>query len=332
MASFEDKREGELPKAGQKNGTASLLLRFGEFTLDLQRHGLYRGSERIHLTSKPFETLAVLVEHRGKTVEKQKLLDAVWKDAFVTEDSLVKAIRAIRRALDDEKSSPQFIQTVPGEGYRFIAEVTPVNPVNGHRPEAEPEVAEVQKPDTPPAIRRLSGFWTKAVAGALLATFTGVILWRLSLKSKSSTHQRIIAEGSASRTSADSSPDSNWIAFIDNDANGVPQVWVKHVADREPTQITSGDVAANHPRWSPKNDRIVFNRVRRSANEWPTIWTVPPFGGSEPTLLMQGRNPNWSSDGNRLVYEKGNDIWTANADGTNQKKVVGVPLVEYLQV
>src|SRR5688572_24304645 len=125
MAS-ENKREAVFPKLAHTSGKPSLL-QFGAFTLDLQRHGLYLGSKRIHLTSKPFETLAVLVEHRGKTVEKQKLLDAVWKEAFVTEDSLVKAVREIRRVLGDEKESPQFIQTVPGEGYRFIAEVYPVN-------------------------------------------------------------------------------------------------------------------------------------------------------------------------------------------------------------
>src|SRR5262245_2126456 len=103
-------------------------LRFGSFILDLQRHGLYQGDTRLRLTSKPFETLAVLVEHRGETVGKQKLLDAVWKDAFVTEDSLVKAVREIRRVLEDEKANPRFIQTVPGEGYRFIAEVTSTDP------------------------------------------------------------------------------------------------------------------------------------------------------------------------------------------------------------
>ena len=174
MARVEDKRETELSKAGQTNGTASLLLRFGAFTLDLQRHGLYRGSERIHLTSKPFETLAVLVEHRGKTIEKQKLLDAVWKDAFVTEDSLVKAVRAIRRALDDEKSSPEFIQTVPGEGYRFVAEVTPDNPVIEYQQDAERQAAEVQKTDTPNALRRLSGFWVQRLCRA---SFSRVSFW-----------------------------------------------------------------------------------------------------------------------------------------------------------
>jgi DNA-binding winged helix-turn-helix (wHTH) protein len=150
------------------------LLQFGPFTLDLQRHGLYLDGKRVHLTSKPFETLAVLVEHRGKTVEKQKLLDAVWKDAFVTEDSLVKAVREIRRVLGDEKASPQFIQTVPGEGYRFIAEVNPAKPI-----------AEVKEPnpvqDTvtlPAPLKRqpLLRLWTVAlVLGLLVALAAGIL-------------------------------------------------------------------------------------------------------------------------------------------------------------
>src|SRR5262245_11691953 len=127
MAANEDRKEASFPKLVDAAEKPSLL-QFGPFTLDLQRHGLYSDGKRVHLTSKPFETLAVLVEYRGKTVEKQKLLDAVWKEAFVTEDSLVKAVREIRRVLRDEKGSPQFIQTVPGEGYRFIAEVTPAHP------------------------------------------------------------------------------------------------------------------------------------------------------------------------------------------------------------
>src|SRR5262245_37083733 len=142
MTSSERNNEAVFHKVSQASGGPSLLLRFGGFTLDLQRHGLYREDERIHLTSKPFETLVVLVEHHGETVVKQKLLDAVWKDAFVTEDSVVKAVREIRRALDDEITSPRFIQTVPGEGYRFIAEVTPVKPDLEPPPYPESQPAE----------------------------------------------------------------------------------------------------------------------------------------------------------------------------------------------
>src|SRR5262245_20098580 len=144
MAADESQRTAVFAKLAEAKRS---LLHFGTFTLDLQRHGLYVGSKRLHLTSKPLETLAVLVEHCGKTVEKQKLLDAVWKDAFVTEDSLVKAVREIRRVLGDEKESPQFIQTVPGEGYRFIAEVTPANPQRQVFTSTVQPVVEVKEPN-----------------------------------------------------------------------------------------------------------------------------------------------------------------------------------------
>lgn len=100
------------------------VLCFGGFTLDLLRRGLYREGERVHLTAKPLETLIYLVEQRGRTVEKQDLLDAIWKDTAVTEDTLVQAVREIRRALRDDKVDPRFIQTVPRQGYRFVGEVT----------------------------------------------------------------------------------------------------------------------------------------------------------------------------------------------------------------
>lgn len=336
MSSVENKKKAVFPKLVDVSGKPCLL-QFGAFTLDLQSHGLYRGSERIHLTPKPFETLAVLVEHRGKTVEKQELLDAVWKEAFVTEDSLVKAVREIRRVLEDEKDSPQFIQTVPGEGYRFIAEVTPANQKIEHHPNPEPvethatpdgQVAEVQESvlaletidiSVAASGQDQAGFWIRAAVVALLAALAAGILWRPWRKSESPA-QRLIATFPAAHTSASFSPDGNWITFI-SDVDGVPQVWIKSLPQGEPRPITSGDLPASHSRWSPKNDEIVFSRGKGSQS----IWSVPLLGGP-PTLRIEGgRNPKWSWDGNRLVFERNHEIWTANADGGNQQKVDGVP-------
>src|SRR5262249_31758205 len=93
--------------------TPGALIHFGEFTLDLERHGLYRGRERVHLTGKPFETLVQLVENSGQIVTKHDLLDKAWANLFVSENSLDRAITEIRRALGDDKENARFIQTVP---------------------------------------------------------------------------------------------------------------------------------------------------------------------------------------------------------------------------
>jgi Tol biopolymer transport system component len=108
------------------------------------------------------------------------------------------------------------------------------------------------------------------------------------------------------------------IAFV-SDAGGVPQVWVKNLAEGEPIQITSGDVPAQRPCWSAKNDQIVF--ARRGEG----IWSVPPLGGPARQILERGRNPSFSADGERLTYEIGKEIWIANADGGGAYRLEGTP-------
>lgn len=113
-----------MPSAGPIDETS---ICFDGFTLDIQRRGLYRGSERIHLTPTPFKVLEFLIRHRGAMVSKELLLDAVWGGQR-EENTVEQAIRQIRRALGEEKEQPRFIQTIPGVGYCFIAEVEDEEP------------------------------------------------------------------------------------------------------------------------------------------------------------------------------------------------------------
>jgi Tol biopolymer transport system component len=100
-------------------------------------------------------------------------------------------------------------------------------------------------------------------------------------------------------------------------------VWVKNLAHGDPIQITFGDVPASRPRWSPKNDAIVFSRRGQG------IWSAPPLGGPARRLIAEGRNPNFSADGEHLVFEKGRAIWMAKADGSQQRLVYSIPHTYY---
>ncbi|MCP9494024.1 MAG: winged helix-turn-helix domain-containing protein [Pyrinomonadaceae bacterium MAG19_C2-C3] len=94
---------------------------FGAFRLDTQNHFLVRdGGETVSLTPKEFEVLLVLIEHAGDVVAKDALLDAVWKDTFINEETLTRNVSWLRKKLGGEK----FIETVPKFGYRFAAQVT----------------------------------------------------------------------------------------------------------------------------------------------------------------------------------------------------------------
>ncbi|MDH3599165.1 MAG: winged helix-turn-helix domain-containing protein, partial [Candidatus Tectomicrobia bacterium] len=103
--------------------SASRILVFGLFRLDLADEGLWRGEEVLRLTNKAFAVLSYLVEHAGQLVTKEALLDAVWPDTFVSDAALTVCIRELRQALADRAQTPHFIETVRGRGYRFIAAV-----------------------------------------------------------------------------------------------------------------------------------------------------------------------------------------------------------------
>jgi len=101
--------------------TTPPIYEFGEFTLDVARGCVLRAGEEIKLRPKVFETLKYLVEHAGRLISKQDLMQAVWPDAFVTDDSLVQCTLELRRALDDR--TQQLFKTVPRRGYLFTAPV-----------------------------------------------------------------------------------------------------------------------------------------------------------------------------------------------------------------
>ena len=95
---------------------------FGEFTLDLGRGCVLRAGEEIKLRPKVYEALKYLVKNPGRLIGKQELIQVIWPDSFVTDDSLVQCTLELRRALDDRDQ--QLLKTVPRRGYVFTAEVT----------------------------------------------------------------------------------------------------------------------------------------------------------------------------------------------------------------
>jgi adenylate cyclase len=90
---------------------------FDGFTLDLTRGCLLRGTQEIKLQPRPFGALAYLVDNPGRLIEKAELIQVLWPDTAVTDDSLVQCIGDVRRALGDE--AQQIIKTVTRRGYIF---------------------------------------------------------------------------------------------------------------------------------------------------------------------------------------------------------------------
>lgn len=102
-------------------------VQFDGFLLDFGRFQLSRGGHPLKLEGLPLQLLMFLIEKQGQLVTREQIADALWgKDVFVdVEQGINTAIRKIRLALDDNSGQPQYLQTVVGRGYRFIAPVTP---------------------------------------------------------------------------------------------------------------------------------------------------------------------------------------------------------------
>ncbi|HKQ53251.1 MAG TPA: winged helix-turn-helix domain-containing protein [Pyrinomonadaceae bacterium] len=103
--------------------SAPSLYEFGPFRVDAQRHILLREGSAIPLAPKVFETLLVLVRSGGRVLKKNELMEAIWPDTFVEESNLAQHIFLLRKVLGEEKGEHRYIVTVPGVGYRFVAQV-----------------------------------------------------------------------------------------------------------------------------------------------------------------------------------------------------------------
>ena len=100
-----------------------LIYEFGPFRLDANRRLLLREGKAVPLTHKAFETLAILVQHNGRVVQKDELMKEVWPDTFVEEGSLSRNISVLRKIFGEGPSDHQYIETIPKRGYRFVASV-----------------------------------------------------------------------------------------------------------------------------------------------------------------------------------------------------------------
>ena len=127
------------------------ILRFGGFTLDPNRASLSGNGRQLQLRPKSFDVLLYLARNPGRVVSKDELIEAIWPNVFVTDNSLVQCISDIRLALDDEAQG--ILKTVARRGYLFAAPVVEDEPAPAQpRPERRPEQAEQGRTDAAPSL------------------------------------------------------------------------------------------------------------------------------------------------------------------------------------
>ena len=162
---------------------SSKVYEFGDFRLEqAQQRLLYRG-EPVVLKPKILDLLLFLIQSRGQLIAKDDLMRGIWPDTIVEENNITVSMSILRKTLGENRSKPQFIETVPRRGYRFVAEVTELSldqlatgetfQVDTARTESEEEpihslaVLPLDSPEKDPNVEYLSDGITESIIDLL---------------------------------------------------------------------------------------------------------------------------------------------------------------------
>jgi TolB-like protein/DNA-binding winged helix-turn-helix (wHTH) protein len=206
----------QLVSAMRQANDPSGRLRFGIFEVDLRAGELTKRGLRIRLQEQPFQVLAMLLEKPGELVTREELCEKLWSQTVVDFDhGLNKAINKLREALGDSAENPRFVETVARRGYRFLADVTPIDTTANRQPGPEPEGpvpptdshrVELAVAGVPPKRPHRPRPWTGVGLGLVLM-LAASLSWILYSQSQPSPKIRSVAVLPLESLSGDASQD-----------------------------------------------------------------------------------------------------------------------------
>ncbi len=331
----------------QTTGPADPLYGFGAFIADPVVGRLYHGhgGDDVPLTPKSFKVLMVLVLSRGHLVDKEELFRQVWPDTFVEPNNLARNVSMIRKALHERDRDQEYIVTVSGRGYRFVAPLSEISRADfaGRVAPAEPAglpdhasvvprewTAATAAEDMPLREPRRSSGLLAAVArprrplavAALVAALLGsagvLMIASWTRHGDPSSTRRVWQLTSTGRLDGEPtwSPDGQSIAYS-SDRDGSFKIWTLRVSGGSPVQITAGPARDWQPSWSPDGRHIVF----RSERDGGGLFVVPNAGGGARRVADSGQYPQWSSDGSRILFCQGRDLYIVGLSGAAPSRV-----------
>jgi Tol biopolymer transport system component/DNA-binding winged helix-turn-helix (wHTH) protein len=350
------------------NSQIDISYSFGEYLLDVSEKRLLKDSTVVHLTPKAFDTLVVLVSHKGRIVEKDALLDEVWTDTFVEEGTLAQNILTLRKALGTLEDGKQFIETVPRRGYRFIADVREIvrddeiliferrvktEITAEHKTVSDEDAIAVRQPQTIDVSPQNFFRWLKqnriraagAVVVCVLLFVTAVFSVRYALQpEKFSSSQfnkievsKLTSDGSVFRAAI--SPDGKYLALVEK--RGENQL----IRVKQPDASAAIEILPPKKQtilgltFSPDGRQIYFvsydDASPKGAPQMGHLYRVPMLGGTPQEMLEDIDSvPAISPDGRQIAFvrnyleEKQSVLIISEIGSGNERKIAARNLKE----
>ena len=318
---------------------------FGPFHLDATKRVLLKEGEPLKLFPKEFDTLLALVERNGELVEKDDLMNQVWQGAIVEESNLATNISHLRKLLGETRNKHDYIVTVPGRGYRFVAGVKQTfDELTVHertRVTVEEKQTEGDREDVgaKPAVTHATALVVQARKRSRYVVFAAV---SIALAAATFGFYRIFTRGSSNQrtaitfnaikltklthtgraTLAAISPNGRYIVHVSKEIDG-ESLWLKQIATQSNVQIVPpAAVSYWGLTFSPDGEFIYCVTAEQNKGE-TKLSLIPLLGGPPRQLPIGPHGPvSFSPDGGSLAYVDGRrdvshlNVAKANGEGT----------------
>ena len=323
----------------------SCVFRFADVEVHEREFRLLKAGEVLPVEPKAFRVLLFLLRNPQKLITKEELLNAVWSDAAVSENSLTRAIALLRRLLGDDPHDPRYIATVTSVGYRFVCPVQVFEEVNGNLISPDRQTDPVAEMTPHPPTRSDTGTAEESRGGnqtggsratrrrwllpgaAVLAVALAAAFWYLHRPlplPRITAYNQLTHDGRSKRVGG---TDGSRLYFTQYSPSQIAQVAaIGGEIALLPLEIPAIDVFLLDI--SPDGSNALVGTVEPNhvANGQ---WIVPVLGGAAKRL-DDGEGGTFSPDGRSVVYSTvGGEIFTVHIDGSDKRKLASFGAIAF---
>jgi Tol biopolymer transport system component/DNA-binding winged helix-turn-helix (wHTH) protein len=314
------------------DNSSSRIIRFSTFEVNLHTGELRQRGQKVKLQEQPLQVLTALLERPGELVTREELRSKLWPvDTFVDfEHSLNAAIKRLRDALGESAETPIFIETLARRGYRFIAPIVqdagPRSETHQRTPASGSDHSITPTSSAAAQVAELhtaggKKLWKIVPAAILVIALAGILAWLgrplpppRVLQTTQITHDGITKQNGALT-------DGSRLYIAETNGGNTFLVEVS-VTGGETSTIPTPFANVGISDISPDHSQLLSESLAGTEEEGQ-LWTVPiPAGAPRRLADLVGHSGVWSRDGRRLAFGKGSDIYMANGDGTDARKLI----------